>query len=102
MSDALLILLSAAGGAALGVLFYGGLWLTVRALADSRSPWLLTLASLVARMAVVVGVFVPAVRSGGWQPAVGLLAGLIAARVLLVRVLGRPGLNDRNGGRRNG
>lgn len=42
-------------GVALGVVFYGGLWLTLRRLPTTRHPYLLTMGSLFARIAVVLG-----------------------------------------------
>jgi F1F0 ATPase subunit 2 len=86
--------------------FYAGLWLTVRALPQSRSPWLIGVASLVARMGAAAGAFVLAAWLGGWTRAVALLAGFIAARVLLVRTLGggsrSRGLRGGRAGRSNG
>ncbi len=46
--------LSAAAGVMLGLLFYGGLWITVRALPVTRSPVAMTLGSLVFRTAAVL------------------------------------------------
>ncbi len=71
-------------GFGLGVLFYGGLWLTVRALPKSRHPVLLALASFWGRTAAVVAglVFAMARR---WQNALVCLAGFALARIALAR-----------------
>jgi len=79
--------LSLLAGVALGTLFFGGLWLTVRATARSRRPVLLVLVSFWVRLAVVVAVFVLLAR-GHWQWAVAALLGFILARLVLVRLLG--------------
>lgn len=71
-------------GFALGVLFYGGLWLTVRALPRSRHPVALTLGSYWARAASVAAGFA-VVASGGWWSALAALLGFIAARLALAR-----------------
>ena len=44
----------AAVGAGLGVLFFGGLWLTLKRLPVTNRPYLLTLSSVIARMVVVL------------------------------------------------
>ena len=41
-------------GVALGVIFFGGLWLTLQRLPISRRPYLLTLSSVMVRMAAVL------------------------------------------------
>lgn len=68
-------------GLILGSVFFGGLWLTVRQLPHTRHPAVLFLASMVLRMAVVLG--------GIWYFAATdpvaiccCLAGFIAARLL--------------------
>jgi len=69
-------------GFGLGFLFFGGLWLTVRALPASRHPTLLVLASYWARTALVVVGFVFLI-AGRWQNAVLALLGFVAARLAL-------------------
>lgn len=71
-----LVLLS---GAALGLFFYGGLWLTVRAAPGAQRPQLLLVASFWIRNIVVIVGFVLAM-DGHWQRAVVCLAGFVAAR----------------------
>ena len=41
-------------GAALGVVFFGGLWLTLKRLSVTRHPYLLTLSSAIMRLAIVL------------------------------------------------
>jgi F1F0 ATPase subunit 2 len=77
----LLILLA---GFALGIVFYGGLWLTVRALPKSGHALLLALASFWGRTALVVGGLFLAM-DGTWQRALVCLVGFGMARLALAR-----------------
>lgn len=69
-------------GILLGVIFYGGLWLTVRRLPATGHPAALTLGSLLLRMSVTLGGFL-IVINGRWQNAATALAGFTVARILL-------------------
>ena len=69
-------------GILLGILFYGGLWLTVRRLPTTRHPLALTLGSLLLRMSVTLGGFIVMI-GGRWQNAAVALAGFTAARLFL-------------------
>jgi len=79
------------GGFALGIVFYGGLWLTVRALPKSRHAVLLALASFWGRTALVVGGLLLAMDAS-WQRALVCLIGFAAARILLSRWVPRQDL----------
>jgi F1F0 ATPase subunit 2 len=77
-------------GAGMGVIFYGGLWLTVRALAESPHPVLMAVASFWGRTAVVVA-GLALLMGRRWQNAIVCLVGFVAARLLLSRwIPGRP------------
>ncbi len=69
-------------GLALGFVFFGGLWLTVKQLATAKQPALLFVASFVLRTAAVVG-GVYLVGAGEWQRIVACMAGFILMRALL-------------------
>jgi len=69
-------------GFGLGLLFFGGLWFTIRALPKSHHPALLTLASFWGRTALVVAGFV-LLMAGRWQNAVLCLIGFVVARMVL-------------------
>jgi len=71
-------------GAALGVVFFGGLWLTVRALPHSRHATLLALASYWGRTLLVVGGLLLAMDSS-WQRALICLSGFTVARIGMAR-----------------
>ena len=84
MPAAIAILLILLVGFALGIVFYGGLWLTVRALPKSRHALLLTLASFWGRTALVLAGLLLAM-DGSWQRALVCLVGFAMARIALAR-----------------
>ncbi len=79
--------LSAAAGAVLGVVYFGGLWMTLRLLQQVRSPALLVFGSFLARSLVVVAGFL-VVAGPHWQRLVAILVGFLVARLILTRVWG--------------
>ena len=84
MPGAVPFLLILIAGFALGIVFYGGLWLTVRALPTSRHAVLLSLLSFWGRTGlVVVGLLLAMDES--WQKALICLAGFTGAKVMLAR-----------------
>ena len=100
MSEALLLILAAAAGIALGFLFFGGLWWTVREGLTSRRPALLFLGSLLLRTGVILAGFYVVAR-GHWERLLACLLGFVAARLIvtrLVRMAGKPGRPEREGG----
>jgi len=84
MPSTLTFILVLLGGFALGIFFYGGLWLTVRALPTSRHAVLLALASFWGRTGLVIGGLLLAMDAS-WQRALTCLVGFAAARILLSR-----------------
>lgn len=86
MSVSIPFVAAAPAGFLLGLVFFGGLWWTVRALLGSRHPVLLTLASFWARTGLAVAGFL-VVTGSRWENALLCLAGFLAARVLLGRYL---------------
>ena len=68
-------------GIALGVFFYGGLFLTARRLVDARHPALVALASFWIRSLAVLTVVVFFARRR-WQSGVILLGGLAVGRLV--------------------
>jgi F1F0 ATPase subunit 2 len=85
--------LSLIAGAALGLFYFGGLWLTIRRLPESRRPAALALASFVGRTALTVAGFY-LLMDGQWPRLALGLAGFLGARTVLVsrakRELARP------------
>jgi F1F0 ATPase subunit 2 len=93
--------LSVAAGAALGTVYFGGLWLTVRSLPGVSRPALWTVASFVVRTAVVAGGFVAIVLFFGWPGAIAAMATMIVVRVLISsRVRRAPSAEGGEGGSR--
>jgi F1F0 ATPase subunit 2 len=80
MNEALALAIDGAVGAMLGVLFFGGLWWTVRkCLASDRAgSWML--GSLLLRMGIALGGF-HLVSNGQLKPLLACLAGFFSARL---------------------
>jgi F1F0 ATPase subunit 2 len=72
------------GGMGAGVLYFGGLWWTVRRLPAARQPALLTFGSFLVRTGVSLVAFCFA-SGGHWQRILVSLLGFIIVRVFLVR-----------------
>ena len=78
-----------AAGLVLGLLFYGGLWWTVRHAADFRRPALTLLASALLRIsAVLVGFH--EVAGGEWSRVLLCLLGFLLARLAVTWATGLP------------
>lgn len=89
MADPLNLALAFVTGALLGVVFYGGLWWTVRKAVSSQQPALWFFGSQLVRMGVVlVGFYL--VSDGRWERLVACLVGFVLARMLVVRFTGPP------------
>lgn len=80
MSDPISLALSVAAGVLLGLIFYGGLWWTVRRGLSSPRPARLFLGSALLRMGLVMTGFY-FVSNGQSQRLVACLAGFITARL---------------------
>jgi len=76
-----------AAGVMLGLLFFGGLWWTVRRLAVTAHPALWMLGSFVLRTAIVLAGFYM-VADSRWQNLIAALAGFILARILVQKRTG--------------
>ncbi len=88
MNEPLMFALAAVAGVALGVIFFGGLWWTVRKGMTSSQPALLFLGSLLLRTSLVLAGFY-FVGRGAWERLLACLIGFIIARFIVVR-LTRP------------
>ncbi len=76
-------------GMTLGLLYFGGLWLTVRRIGEVQHQALLMISSFFMRNLLVVAGFYPVVLQG-WQPAVICLTGFIPIRFVLIRWIKTP------------
>ena len=83
MSGFIVLVLAAAAGAGLGLLYYGGLWLTVRRLPGSGRPALLFGGRFAGRTGrTLLGFYL--VMDGGWGRMLACLVGFIMARQFLI------------------
>ncbi len=85
MNDMLALMLAGTAGGLLGLLFFGGLWWTVRRAFASPRPALWVGGSLLLRLACVASGFV-VVSAGDWRRLLACLLGFWAARWLVVRL----------------
>jgi F1F0 ATPase subunit 2 len=84
-------------GLALGIFFFGGLWLTVRAVISSKIPGLLTMISFFVRTAIVLLGFY-FVSAGDWRKLLISLSGFVIARLVVNRVLKQAKKTQKEGG----
>jgi len=91
MNDPWILGLAVLAGLALGTIFFGGLWWTIRRGALSSRPALWFLGSALSRMGVTLAGFY-FVGGGAWQRLVACLTGFLVARLLVTR-LARPPVN---------
>jgi len=84
MNDFTMLACAAAGGTALGLFFYGGLYWTLRRGIESRMPALWFSGSLLLRNALVLSGFY-AISGGDWRRIVACLPGFLLARVVVTR-----------------
>lgn len=85
MNDIRELMLAGAAGVLLGLIFFGGLWWTVRRALDSPRSGLWVAASLLLRMGIVAVGFV-VVGAGDWRRLLSCLSGFLFARWLVVRL----------------
>ena len=92
MNEALGLILPLVGGILIGVIFFGGLWWTVRRGLSSRRPAFLFLGSLLLRTSIILGGFY-VVSGGHWDRLLACLLGFVIARFIvtrLTRAAGKP------------
>lgn len=82
-------LFAAAGGGLLGLLFFGGLWLTIRKSINSKQPWLWFLSSMIIRTTATVTGFVM-IAGGSFVRLLCCTVGFFAVKLIMIR-LNRPG-----------
>jgi F1F0 ATPase subunit 2 len=97
VSELLRLLATAAAGAAIGALYFGGLWLTVRRLPTVRRPAAFVLASFVTRTGLAALGFVVLLAGEPLRLAVAL-TGFLVVRMLLVRRVRPPVVTGAGGG----
>lgn len=85
MSEIVSLLPALIAGIALGILFFGGLWFTIRKSIGSKRPTLLFMGSLIIRMAIVVLGFYY-VGANNWLKMLVCLVGFLIARMVITRI----------------
>jgi F1F0 ATPase subunit 2 len=89
MSEGLNLILALVVGAALGVVFFGGLWWTVLKGVSSRTPAIWFLASMLVRTGItLVGFYF--IARGHWQRLLMCLLGFVIARIVITRLTRIP------------
>ena len=79
MLESLALTLALLAGAGLGVIFFGGLWVTIRRGGSSERPALLFLSSLLLRISIALAGFY-FVSGGHWERLLMCLLGFVMAR----------------------
>ena len=87
MNESLNLALALVTGVLLGIIFFGGLWWTVRKGLSSQSQWSAFLfpVSLLLRTGIALTGFY-LVADGRWERLLACLLGFVAARLLVVRL----------------
>ncbi len=75
-------------GSAIGLFYFGGLWLTVTRIPSSSNPQLLLIGSFGLRLAVTLAAFY-SLTPWGWQAMAVAMAGLLITRAVLTRAKGK-------------
>jgi F1F0 ATPase subunit 2 len=84
MNQLIHLLLALVAGIAVGLFYFGGLWLTVQRLPQTRHPAVLSLVSLFIRLGLTLAVFY-LVMAGRWERLLACLAGFLLMRLVLLR-----------------
>ena len=84
MNDVAVLAIAGIGGAALGMMFYGGLYWTVRRGLESKTPALWFSGSLLLRTVLVLGGFY-AISGGDWHRLIACMPGFLLARLVVTR-----------------
>jgi F1F0 ATPase subunit 2 len=89
MNETLTFVLAWASGVALGAIFFGGLWWTVRKGMSSKQPALWFFGSLLMRMSIALSGFYFVAR-GHWERLILCLLGFVMARLVVTRMTRLP------------
>ena len=87
MNETQLLLLAAVAGGLIGMIFFGGLWWTVRKGMTSRYAALWFTGSSILRMGVALTGFY-FIGHNDWQRLLACLFGFVVARVVVMRLTG--------------
>jgi len=70
-------------GLLLGILFFGGLWITVKKIINSKTPGLLMVGSFVLRITIVLAGFY-FIGLGDWKKLIACLIGFMVSRFTVI------------------
>ncbi len=76
-------------GVLLGVMFFGGLWWTIRKSVSFKEPAVWFFGSLLLRMSIALAGFY-FVSGGHWERLLVCLLGFVLARLIVTRLAGSP------------
>lgn len=96
MTQAVTLIGAFCAGLVVGLGYFGGLWFTVRYLPRARRPELVSLGSMVLRLALTLMAFY-LIMGGRWERLLAALAGFLIMRTVLVRRLGPAQVPDERG-----
>ncbi|MFO7824017.1 MAG: ATP synthase subunit I [Cyclobacterium sp.] len=85
MNETLFMIIALLTGVAMGILFFGGLWITVKKAVSSKTPALWFLGSFILRMGIAIGGFYLILKGGNWLSGLICLAGFIVTRYIVIR-----------------
>jgi F1F0 ATPase subunit 2 len=89
MNEALSLAPAMVTGVLLGVMFFGGLWWTIRKSVSFKRPALWFFGSLLLRMGIALAGFY-FVSGGHWERLLVCLLGFVLARLIVTRLTGPP------------
>ena len=89
MNETLTLVLVLVTGVLLGVMFFGGLWWTVRKGVSSKQPAFWFFGSLLLRTSIALAGFYFIAR-GHWERLLVCLLGFVMARLIVTRLTGPP------------
>jgi len=89
MNETLSLVLALLTGVLLGVMFFGGLWWTVRKGVSSSRPTLWFFGSLLIRISIALAGFY-FVTGGHWERLLLCLFGFVIARFIVIRLTRAP------------
>ena len=96
MSELLSLILPLVAGALLGMMYFGGLWWTVRKGISSNRPALWFLGSMLLRMSLTLAGFY-IISGNRWERLLACLIGFVIARVVVTRLTLPSGENETRG-----
>ena len=94
INESVAMVLPLIAGAGIGIIYFGGLWVTVRQAPRVRCPALLFLASFFVRTGICVAGFFIAMN-GRWEWLLACLLGFLLSRSLFIRRVQKRTATDR-------